>query len=66
VAAVTATTCRLSAGQQLQRNVPLENGNNAIKVWAADAAGNVGIARKSLVLGPALPVRCAQTMVTDT
>ena len=56
---VAAVNCNnvpaIVSGNSFSCDVPLENGNNAIKVWAVDAAGNVGIARKSLVLGPALP-----------
>jgi hypothetical protein len=43
------------SGNSFNCDVPLETGRNAIKVWAVDAAGNVGIARETLVLGPALP-----------
>jgi hypothetical protein len=56
---VAAVNCNnvpaIVSGNTFSCDVPLKNGSNAIKVWAIDAAGNIGVARKSLVLGPALP-----------
>jgi hypothetical protein len=58
---VVAVNCNQSAAafdgatHTFTCDVPLAIGANPIQGWAFDAAGNVGTARETLVLGPRLP-----------
>jgi hypothetical protein len=52
-------------GDRFTCTVTLTAGDNAIRVWALDAAGNVGETRTSVALGPRLPLGDAHQSVVS-
>lgn len=59
VSGVSALNCNAVpaqlSGERFNCAVPLRQGENTVRVWALDGAGNIGEARSSVVSGPRLP-----------